>query len=119
MLWAFLFCALNYIPSIGSAVACVPPLIMAHLDLDSQTMALLLSSLVVLNRVFWINFFELRMSGKQLKLDTTLLFLWFSYWGWARGILGLVLTYPMLGALRITLEHIGGLSGWAILLSDE
>jgi hypothetical protein len=34
-------------------------------------------------------------------------------------ILGLILAYPMLAALRITLDHIGGLSGWAILLSDE
>jgi len=119
MLWAFLFFALNYITYIGSAAACVPPLVMAHLDLDSHMMALLLSALVVLNRIFWIDFFELRMSGKQLNLDPTLLFLWLSYWGWAWGILGLILAYPMLAALRIALEHIGGLSGWAILLSDE
>lgn len=32
MLWAFLFFALNYITYIGSAAACVPPLVMAHLD---------------------------------------------------------------------------------------
>ena len=119
MLWAFLFFALNYITYIGSAAACVPPLVMAHLDLDSHAMAALLSVLVVLNRIFWIDFFELRMSGKQLNLDPTLLFLWLSYWGWAWGILGLILAYPMLAALRIALDHIGGLSGWAILLSDE
>jgi len=119
MLWAFLFFALNYITYIGSAAACVPPLVMAYLDLDSHLMAAVLSALVVLNRVFWIDFFELRMSGKQLNLDPTLLFLWLSYWGWAWGILGLILAYPMLAALRIALEHIGGLSGWAVLLSDE
>jgi predicted PurR-regulated permease PerM len=119
MLWAFLFFALNYITYIGSAAACVPPLVMAYLDLDSHMMALLLSALIVLNRVFWIDFFELRMSGKQLNLDPTLLFLWLTYWGWAWGILGLILAYPMLAALRIALEHIGGLSGWAVLLSDE
>jgi len=119
MLWAFLFFALNYITYIGSAAACVPPLVMAYLDLDSNVMALVLSALIVLNRVFWIDFFELRMSGKQLNLDPTLLFLWLTYWGWAWGILGLILAYPMLAALRIALEHIGGLSGWAVLLSDE
>lgn len=119
MLWAFLFFALNYITYIGSAAACIPPLVMAHLDFDSHVMAALLSVLVVLNRIFWIDFFELRMSGKQLNLDPTLLFLWLSYWGWAWGILGLILAYPMLAALRIALDHIGGLSGWAILFSDE
>jgi len=119
MLWAFLFFAMNYITYIGSAAACVPPLVMAGLDLDSPAMAALLSALIVLNRIFWIDFFELRVSGKQLNLDPTLLFLWLSYWGWAWGILGLILAYPMLAALRITLDHIGGLSGWALLLSDE
>jgi predicted PurR-regulated permease PerM len=119
MLWAFLFFAANYVTYIGSMAACIPPLVMAYLDLDSAAMATLLSALIVLNRVFWIDFFELRMSGKQLNLDPTLLFLWLSYWGWAWGILGLILAYPMMAALRITLEHLGGLQGWALLLSDE
>jgi predicted PurR-regulated permease PerM len=119
MLWAFLFFAANYITYIGSMAACIPPLAMAYLDLDSAAMATLLATLIVLNRVFWIDFFELRMSGKQLNLDPTLLFLWLSYWGWAWGILGLILAYPMLAAVRITLEHLGGLHGWALLLSDE
>ena len=119
MLWAFLFFAANYITYIGSMAACIPPLVMAYLDLDNVAMATLLSALIVLNRVFWIDFFELRMSGKQLNLDPTLLFLWLSYWGWAWGILGLILAYPMLAAVRITLEHLGGLQGWALLLSDE
>jgi predicted PurR-regulated permease PerM len=119
MLWAFLFFAANYITYIGSMAACIPPLVMAYLDLDNAAMATLLSALIVLNRVFWIDFFELRMSGKQLNLDPTLLFLWLSYWGWAWGILGLILAYPMLAAVRITLEHLGGLHGWALLLSDE
>jgi len=119
MLWAFLFFAANYITYIGSMAACIPPLVMAYLDLDNAAMATLLSALIVLNRVFWIDFFELRMSGKQLNLDPTLLFLWLSYWGWAWGILGLILAYPMMAAVRITLEHLGGLQGWALLLSDE
>lgn len=119
MLWAFLFFAANYITYIGSMAACIPPLAMAYLDLDNAAIATLLSTLIVLNRVFWIDFFELRMSGKQLNLDPTLLFLWLSYWGWAWGILGLILAYPMLAAVRITLEHLGGLHGWALLLSDE
>ncbi|MFM7291720.1 MAG: AI-2E family transporter [Planctomycetia bacterium] len=119
MLWAFLFFASNYITYIGSMAACVPPIVLAYLDLDQAVMATLLAALIVLNRIFWIDFFELRMSGRQLNLDPTVLFLWLSYWGWAWGILGLILAYPMLAAVRIALEHTGGLRGWALLLSDE
>jgi predicted PurR-regulated permease PerM len=117
-LWAFLFFAANYITSIGSWAACVPPILMAALDLGAVP-ATVLAVLIVVNRVFWIDFLELRLSGKQLNLDPTLLFLWLSYWGWAWGILGLILAYPMMAAVKISLRHLGDAHGWAEMLSDE
>ena len=81
--------------------------------------AAVLALLVVANRVFWIDFLELKFSGKQLNLDPTLLFLWLSYWGWAWGILGLILAYPMMAAVKISLRHLGGAHGWAELPSDD
>ncbi len=50
MLWAFLFFAMNYITYIDSVAACVPPLVMASLDLDSPAMAALLPLATVLPR---------------------------------------------------------------------
>jgi predicted PurR-regulated permease PerM len=119
LLWAFLFFASNYITYIGSMAACVPPVVLAYLDLDSATTATILGTLIILNRIFWIDFVELKMSGKQLNLDSTLMFLWLSYWGWAWGVLGLILAYPMMAAVKITLQHVVGAQGWALLLSDE
>lgn len=117
-LWAFLFFAANYITSIGSWAACVPPILIAALDLGAVP-ATILAILVVVNRIFWIDFLELKLSGKQLNLDPTILFLWLSYWGWAWGILGLILAYPMMAAVKISLRHLSGAHGWDELLSDE
>jgi len=117
-LWAFLFFAANYITSIGSWAACVPPILMAALDLGTVPAAIL-AILIVVNRIFWIDFLELKLSGKQLNLDPTILFLWLSYWGWAWGILGLILAYPMMAAVKISLRHLGDAHGWDKLLSDE
>ena len=117
-LWAFLFFAANYVTAIGSWAACVPPILMAALDLGAVP-AVVLAILIVVNRVFWIDFLELKLSGKQLNLDPTLLFLWLSYWGWAWGILGLILAYPMMAAVKISLRHLGDAHGWAEMLSDE
>ena len=50
LLWGFLFFALNYITYIGSIVACVPPIVMAYLDLESPVVATVLSVLIVVNR---------------------------------------------------------------------
>jgi len=119
LLWAFVFFAANYVTYIGSAVACILPIIMAFLDLNSFTTAVALSVLLVLNRVFWIDFVEIRMSGKELNLDPTLMFLWLAYWGWAWGVLGLLLAYPMMAAVKIILSHVKGGEGWAMLLSEE
>jgi len=119
LLWAFLFFASNYITYIGSIVACVPPIAMAFLDLNSVTSAILLSTLLVTNRLLWIDFVEIKMSGKELNLDPTLMFLWLAYWGWAWGVLGLLLAYPMMAAVKIVLTHIKGGEGWAVLLSEE
>jgi predicted PurR-regulated permease PerM len=119
LLWAFLFFASNYITYIGSMAACLPPVMLAYLDLDSSVTATILGTLIVLNRVFWIDFVELKMSGKQLNLDSTLMFLWLSYWGWAWGVLGLILAYPMMAAVKIVLQHVVGAQPWALLISDE
>lgn len=119
LLWAFLFFASNYITYIGSMVACVPPIGMAFLGLPSPTAAVVLSLLLVVNRVLWIDFVEIRMSGRELNLDPTLMFLWLSYWGWAWGVLGLLLAYPMLAAVKIALGHVQGGAGWAVLLSED
>jgi predicted PurR-regulated permease PerM len=119
LLWAFLFFASNYITYIGSIVACIPPIIMAFLDLNTVGGAVVLSALIVANRLLWIDFVEIRMSGRELNLDPTLMFLWLSYWGWAWGVLGLLLAYPMLAAVKIAVAHVKGAEGWAVLLSEE
>lgn len=117
-LWAFLFFAANYVTAIGSWAACVPPIVMGFLELGWLP-ALAMSALVVVNRVLWVDFLELKMSGRHLNLDPTLMFLWLAYWGWAWGVLGLILAYPMMAAVKISLRHLGDAHGWAELLSDD
>lgn len=119
LLWAFLFFATNYITYIGSLAALVPPILLAFVDLAGPLPAAALAGALIVNRLVWIDFVEVRMSGKQLNLDPTLMFLWLSYWGWVWGVLGLLLAYPMLAAVKIVLGHVRGSEGWAILLSEE
>jgi predicted PurR-regulated permease PerM len=119
LLWGILFFAFNYITYIGSIVACAPPVALAFLDLDSPVAAAALSALVVLNRFVWIDYIEIRMSGKHLNIDSILLFLWLAYWGWVWGVIGLILAFPMITSLKIVLEHLEATRGWAVLMSEE
>lgn len=119
LLWAFLFFASNYITYIGSIAACVPPILLGFVALSGSLQAVTMAVILIVNRLVWIDFVEVRMSGRQLNLDPTLMFLWLSYWGWVWGVLGLLLAYPMLAAVKIVLSHVRGSEGWAVLLSEE
>jgi predicted PurR-regulated permease PerM len=119
LLWGILFFALNYITYLGSIVACVPPILLAYLDLDSPVTATILAVLVVLNRFVWIDYVEIKMAGRHLNIDSILLFLWLAYWGWVWGVIGLILAFPMITSLKIVLEHLESTRGWAVLMSEE
>jgi predicted PurR-regulated permease PerM len=119
LLWGVLFFALNYITYIGSLIACVPPVVLAYLDLGSPIAATALAVLVVVNRFVWIDFLEVKMAGRHLNIDSILLFLWLAYWGWVWGVVGLVLAFPMVASLKIVLEHVEATKGWAVVMGDD
>jgi predicted PurR-regulated permease PerM len=114
-----LFFFSNYITYIGSMAACVPPVVLAYLDLDSTVLATVLASLIVVNRYLWIDYIEIRMSGKHLNIDSVLLFVWLAYWGWVWGVIGLILAFPMVTSLKIVLESLDTTRPWAVLMSEE
>lgn len=118
LLWSFLFFASNYITYIGSAVTLVPPIVLAFFAFASPLAATALGVALVLNRLFWIDWIEVRLAGRELNLDPTLMFLWLAYWGWVWGVVGLVLAFPMMAALKIALQHMGS-GRWAELLAGE
>jgi predicted PurR-regulated permease PerM len=119
LLWGFLFFALNYITYIGSIAACVPPILLAFVDLKYIAAAIVLSVLIVANRVLWIDYVEIKLAGKHLNLSSVLLFVWLAYWGWAWGVLGLILAYPMLFSLKLALEHFESTRKWAVLMGED
>ena len=119
LLWALVFFTFNYITYIGSILACVPPIAVAFVDLQSPWHAAALAGLLLLNRFVWIDFVEIKLSGRHLNIDSVLLFLWLAYWGWVWGVIGLVLGFPMLTSLKIVLEHLEGTKRWAVLMSED
>ncbi len=119
LLWGFLFFALNYITYVGSIAACLPPIALAFLVFENPWSAVVLAGLLIANRIFWIDWVEIKMSGKSLNIDPLLLLLSLAYWGWFWGLVGLVLAVPILTSLKIVLANIESTRHWAIMLSEE
>lgn len=117
LLWGVAFFLLNYITYFGSIGACVPPILIAFLEL-SPLQASLLTALLIANRLVWIDYFEIKMSGKHMNIDSALLLLWVAYWGWQWGVVGLILAFPMATTLKIVLENLEPTRRMALLISD-
>jgi predicted PurR-regulated permease PerM len=119
LLWGLLFFVFNFITYIGSFAACIPPAILAFVDLESPATAAILVILLVLNRFLWVDYVEIKVSGRHLNIESVVLFLWLAYWGWMWGVAGLVLAFPMVNSLKILLENLEATRGWAVLMSDD
>ncbi|RCV91976.1 AI-2E family transporter [Billgrantia montanilacus] len=105
LLWGVLAFALNFIPNIGSALAAIPPvlllLISQHgglLDAFGLAMAYLVINFVLGNLV------EPRLMGRALGLSTLVAFLSLVVWGWALGVVGMLLSVVLTMTLKIALD---------------
>jgi len=116
--WALLTFLLNYVPYIGSLLATIPPLLLGFILLD-PAMLVLLSVLLLGNQQIWGNVIETRWAGRALDISPVLLLVVtaFSFWVW--GIIGMILSIPLVVILKIVLENIDATRPLAILLSER
>ena len=116
--WALLTFLLNYVPYIGSLLATIPPLMLGFILLD-PSMLLILSVLLLTNQQLWGNVIETRWAGRALDISPVLLLVVtaFSFWVW--GIVGMILSIPLVVILKIVLENIDATRPLAILLSER
>jgi AI-2 transport protein TqsA len=105
ILWAFIGFVLNFIPSIGSFLAAIPPLLLtvAQPGLSPLTWIWLLTGVGAINTVFG-NIIETRVVGKGLDLSTTVVLLSLLFWGWVLGPIGMLLSVPSTVAVKLGLE---------------
>ena len=116
--WALLTFLLNYVPYIGSLLATIPPLMLGFILLD-PTMLLILTVLLLTNQQLWGNVIETRWAGRALDISPVLLLVVtaFSFWVW--GIIGMILSIPLVVILKIVLENIEPTRPIAILLAER
>ena len=116
--WALLTLLLNYVPYIGSLLATLPPLVLGFILLDPAILVLL-GVLLLTNQQVWGNVIETRWAGRALDISPVLLLVVtaFSFWVW--GIIGMILSVPLVVILKIVLENIDATRPLAILLSER
>jgi predicted PurR-regulated permease PerM len=115
LLWGLLAFLFNFVPNIGSVIAAVPPVLLALIQKDLVTAALVGAGYGAINLVLG-NLIEPKLMGDRLGLSTLVVFVSLIFWGWVWGPLGMLLSVPLTVMVKILLEHAGDLRPLAILL---
>ena len=115
-LWASITFLMDFIPYVGALLSIIPPILLGLIVLP-QTTALLLIALLVANQQIWGGIVEPQLAGQRLDMSPIVLLLLVAFWGWAWGIMGMVLGVPLAVIMKIGLESDPRTRPIAIMLS--
>lgn len=117
-LWGFVACVLNYIPTIGSIVASVPPILLALLLGDWSTVFIITGGYLAINFAIG-NGIEPLFLGKQFGISTSIVLLSVIVWGWIWGPFGMLLAVPFTVLTKLALENSPDFHWVASIIADN
>lgn len=107
MTWGALAFFLNFIPTIGSIIASVPPILLALVQYYPAIWPFVVTLLAVAAIQMTIgNFIAPKVLGDRLNLSPVVVLLSLLFWGWLWGIVGALLAVPIASAIKIICENI-------------
>ena len=117
-LWGLLAFLLNFVPTVGSIIAAVPPVLLALVQLGPQEALLAALGFVVVN-IGIGNFVEPRVMGRGLGISTLAVFVSLLFWGWLFGLVGMFLAVPLTATLIAALDASPHTRPLAIMLGPD
>jgi AI-2 transport protein TqsA len=103
--WGLLAFLLNYIPTIGSAVAVVPPVLFSLIQFDGLGRPLAVLAGMALLQILCGNYVDPLIQGKLLAFSPVVVLASVVFWGWVWGIPGALLGVPITIATVIACDH--------------
>ena len=105
LFWGYLAFVLNFIPTVGSIIATIPPVLLGLIQLGSPGAVLGLLGLLLTVQFTFGNIIEPRLMGNSLSLNTVVVILGLVFWGYLWGVAGMVLSVPMLVLIKVILAQ--------------
>ncbi len=117
VLWGLLAFLFNYVPTIGSLIAAIPPIVLALVQFGLAQAAIIGVGYLALNVTIG-GLIEPRVMGRGLGLSTLVVFLSLVFWGWVFGPIGMLLSVPLTMTAKIALESGERTAPLAILMGS-
>jgi AI-2 transport protein TqsA len=105
VIWGLFVFLFNFIPSIGSAFALVLPSLMALLQFQSVSFALVTALVLGAAQTIFFNIIEPMIIGRRLNLNPLLILISVLIWGYIWGIIGMLLSVPLTAIIKITISN--------------
>jgi len=106
LFWGFLAFLLNFIPTVGSIAATIPPILLGLVQIDSSGTLTFFVILLVATQFIWGNVIEPYILGTSVALNTVTVILGLVIWGYIWGVAGMLLSVPLIVMARVILAHI-------------
>lgn len=117
--WAFIVFIANYIPTIGSIVACSLPILYALISAPTLHQPILVASGLIGLQIVFGNIIEPKLTGKTLNLSTLAILINLVFWGMIWGVAGMFFSVPLLVATFIITAQFDETRWIAVLLSAD
>lgn len=118
LIWGFMFFFSDFIPNIGSLVVTILVAITMLLQFDSIVMPIVVVSVLIVIQNLKGNILEPKIFGQRLNLSPLLLLFSLIFWGYIWGIIGMILSIPIMSIIKIILMNIPATKPYAILMSN-
>ncbi len=119
VLWGALTFVANFVPYLGSVVACGLPILFGFLDLDFGWAPLTAAVLLTAVHLASAYLVEPALTGKAVDLSPLVVLVALSFWGLCWGLTGMVLAVPLTAVLKIVLQTAPGTRPLARLMGEE
>lgn len=117
-LWGLVAYLLNYIPTIGSIVAAIPPIILALIMGDVGDLVIVSIGYIAINFAIG-NGVEPLFLGKEFGIATSVVLLSVIIWGWVWGPCGMLMAVPITVMLKLAFENSRDLYWVAVIIDDH
>jgi len=117
-IWGLLTFLLNYIPTIGSVFAVLPPPLFALMQFGDPSLALITLVVLAVIQVVLGVYVDPLIEGHYLSPSPLVVLVSVTFWGWLWGIAGALLGVPLTILIIIACQHSPHTYWLATLLSD-
>ncbi|MBN1587646.1 MAG: AI-2E family transporter [Candidatus Omnitrophica bacterium] len=117
--WGALAFLLNFIPTIGSIIASIPPILLALVQFYPSLWPAIaaLSALLTIQMVIG-NGIAPKVLGDSLNLSPVVVLISLLFWGWLWGFVGALLSVPIAAGIKIVCENVEGLRPISVMMGS-